>query len=113
MAGLRLGRFGDDGDDVVDVDAAMGGEVFAAKDGGTDGDEDVAGVGVFGNFKRETFDACDNFGGVEVVAWGKLMGAVWGFLGERTYESIMDIVARSSSFIEPWSTCGKNNVSGR
>lgn len=53
-------------DDVEDEDAALSGEVFAATDdGGANGDEGLAFVGVFGDFEGEGFDAHDYFGGGE------------------------------------------------
>ena len=46
------------------------GEVFAAEEGGADGDEELALVGYFGGFEGEGFDGCDDFVGVEGVAGG-------------------------------------------
>lgn len=60
--------FGDDGDDGEDVDAAEGGEIGAAEEGGADCDERGASVGMFGGFEGHGFDAGYGFGRVEGVA---------------------------------------------
>lgn len=68
MARFGSVGFGDDGDDVEDVDAALSGEVFAANDGCADDDKREAFVGVFGDLEVHGFDGHDDFGGGERVS---------------------------------------------
>ncbi len=66
MSRLRPFGFRDHVDDVEDEDAALSGEVFAATgDGGTDTNEGLAFMSVFGDFQGKRFDAHDYFGGGE------------------------------------------------
>ncbi len=63
----------DDVDDVEDVKTALGGEVFAAEEGGADNDEFLAFLGVvLGGCEGHSFDAEDCFGGFKVVSDGSV-----------------------------------------
>ena len=61
-------RFGHDGDDGENVDVAYRREVWATDQGGTDADEILALVGVFGDFEGEDLDAGDDLRGRKGVA---------------------------------------------
>ena len=55
---------GDYVDDIEDVDAALGGEIFAADEGRADDDKFLSFSGlVLGYCERHSFDAEDGFGG--------------------------------------------------
>lgn len=111
MVGAR--GFGHDVDDVKNINAAGGGDVFPPDESRADCHERFVGIGVFGDFEGDGFDAGYYFGGVESVAdrkkkkgWVSWVGFKKIFAGggeEKlcTYWSIMVLVARSKSLIAP------------
>lgn len=80
----------DDVDDVKDVEAALGGEVFATEEGGADDDELLAFPGVvFGYCEGHGFDAENCFGGLEVVSGG-FVSTVRGITRQVEQDSLIN-----------------------
>lgn len=67
MVGFGVVGFGNDVDDVEDVDTALGGEIFTADEGRSNGYEFAPFVGILGDFKTHGLDAHDCFCGIQDV----------------------------------------------